>query len=104
MILEGRIADRMPKQELLRSAVESLVTLTLGLLQGGPSAGSDSDRARVRDGDKPPYMDLPNAPARLVTTTMRLHRLWRLFGEVQQDLLLSSLTIGQAYCLLKVLK
>jgi hypothetical protein len=35
---------------------------------------------------------------------MRLHRLWCLFGEVQQDLFLSCLTIGQAYCLLEVLK
>jgi len=26
------------------------------------------------------------------------------FGEVQQDLLLSGLAIGQAYCLLEVLK
>ncbi len=31
-------------------------------------------------------------------------RLWRPFGEVQQDLLLSCLTIGQAYCLLEVFK
>jgi hypothetical protein len=31
-------------------------------------------------------------------------RLWCPFGEVQQDLLLSSFTIGQAYCLLEVLK
>ena len=38
------------------------------------------------------------------TPAMRLRRLWRSFGEVQQDLLLSSLTIGQAYCLLEVLK
>lgn len=28
----------------------------------------------------------------------------RSFGEVQQDLFLSCLTIGQAYCLLEVLK
>ena len=31
-------------------------------------------------------------------------RLWGPSREVQQDLLLSSLTISQAYCLLKVLK
>jgi hypothetical protein len=53
-----------------------------------------SERAHVPDGDKPPYMDLSNATARFVTTTMRLHRLCRPFGEVQQDLFLSSLTIG----------
>ena len=49
-------------------------------------------------------MDLSNATAWFATTAMRLHRLWCPFGEVQQDLLLSSLTIGQAYCLLEVLK
>ena len=35
-----------------------------------------------------------NAAAWFATTAMRLHRLWCPFGEVQQDLLLSSLTIG----------
>jgi len=39
-------------------------------------------------------MDLSNATAWFATTAMRLHRLWCPFGEVQQDLLLSSLTIG----------
>jgi hypothetical protein len=48
-------------------------------------------------------MDLSNATAWFTTTAMRLHRLCP-FGEVQQDFLLSCLTIGQAYCLLKVLK
>jgi hypothetical protein len=37
-------------------------------------------------------------------TAMRLHKLWCPLGEVQQDLLLSCLTVGQAYCLLEVLK
>src|SRR4029453_6620681 len=32
------------------------------------------------------------------------HQLWCPFGEVQQNLLLSSLTIGEAYCLLEVLQ
>ena len=49
-------------------------------------------------------MDLSNATAWFATTAMRLHRLWFPFGEVQQDLLLSCLTVGQAYCLLEVLK
>ena len=39
-------------------------------------------------------MDLSNATAWFATTAMRLHRLWFPFGEVQQDLLLSCLTIG----------
>jgi Enoyl-(Acyl carrier protein) reductase len=39
-------------------------------------------------------MDLSNATAWFATTAMRLHRLWCPFGEVQQDLLLSCLTIG----------
>jgi hypothetical protein len=39
-------------------------------------------------------MDLSNATAWFATTAMRFHRLWCPFGEVQQDLLLSSLTIG----------
>jgi hypothetical protein len=39
-------------------------------------------------------MDFSNATAWFVTTAMRLHRLWCPFGEVQQDLLLSCLTIG----------
>jgi Enoyl-(Acyl carrier protein) reductase len=39
-------------------------------------------------------MDLSNATALFATTAMRLHRLWCPFGEVQQDLLLSCLTIG----------
>src|SRR4051794_32553024 len=43
-------------------------------------------------------MDSSNAAARFATTAMRLRRLWCPFGEVQQDLLLSCLTIGQAYC------
>ncbi len=32
----------------------------------------------------------------------RVRRLCRFFGEVQQDLLLSCLAVGQAYCLLEV--
>jgi hypothetical protein len=44
--------------------------------------------------EKPPLHGLSNAAARFVTTITRLHWLWRRFGEVQQDLLLSSLTIG----------
>ena len=43
-------------------------------------------------------MDLSKRYAR------RLHRLCCSFGEVQQDLLLSCLTVGQAYCLLEILK
>ena len=48
-------------------------------------------------------MDLSNTIAWFAMTAMRLHKLWCPFGEVQQDLLLSSLTIGYAYCLLEVL-
>src|SRR5437016_2887524 len=47
-------------------------------------------------------MDLSDTTAWFATPAMRLYRLWRPFGEVQQDLLLSSFTIGQAYCLLEV--
>jgi hypothetical protein len=39
-------------------------------------------------------MDLSNATAWFAAIAMRLHRLWFPFGEVQQDLLLSCLTIG----------
>ena len=39
-------------------------------------------------------MDLSNATGWFATTAMRLHRLWCTFGEVQQDLLLSCLTVG----------
>ena len=49
-------------------------------------------------------MDLSHTTAWFATPAMRLYRLWCPFGEVQQDLLLSSFTIGQAYCLLEVLK
>ena len=49
-------------------------------------------------------MDLSDTTAWFATPAMRLYRLWCPFGEVQQDLLLSSFTIGQAYCLLEVLK
>ena len=52
-----------------------------------------------------PNVNMPSkANAWFALTAMRLHKLWRPFGEVQQDLLLSCLTIGQAYCLLKVLQ
>jgi hypothetical protein len=35
-----------------------------------------------------------NATAWFALTAMRLHKLWCPFGEVQQDLLLSCLTVG----------
>ena len=49
-------------------------------------------------------MDLSNVAAWFATTAMRLHRLCCPFGEVQQNLFLSCLTIGKADCLLEVLK
>ena len=39
-------------------------------------------------------MDFKRCGWFVTTTTMKLHRVWRPFGEVQQDLLLSCLTIG----------
>jgi hypothetical protein len=45
-----------------------------------------------------------NATAWFAMTAVRLYRLCCPFGEVQQDFFLSSLTIGQAYCLMEVLQ
>ena len=47
-------------------------------------------------------MALSNATAWFATIAMRLYRLWRPFREVQQDLLLSCFTIGQACCVLEI--
>jgi hypothetical protein len=49
-------------------------------------------------------MDLSGTMAWIAMPAMWLYRLWFPFGEVQQDLLLSSFTIGQAHCLLEVLQ
>ena len=94
---EGKIVDikHLEKIDLLTTFGVNLISQTVGIV------------TFCRDGEvqmrqKRSTWICPNATAWFATIAMGLRRLCRPFGEVQQDLFLSRLTIGKPDCLLEI--